>query len=70
MAGRYLVLSHFLLMLLYAFLVSAFFSLLWRQTSRDRLRMFGRIFAWMILGGLALAWLMYPFPSGPPAPIP
>ena len=61
--------SHFLLMLLYGLLVSVFFALLWRQDRRDRIRMFWRIFAWMILGGLALAWLMYPFPSGPPAPL-
>jgi hypothetical protein len=24
----------------------------------------------MVAGGLVVAWLMYPFPSGPPAPIP
>jgi hypothetical protein len=64
------MLSHFLLMVLYALLVSAFFALLWRHETRDRVVMFSKIFAWMIAGGLALAWLMYPFPSGPPAPIP
>jgi hypothetical protein len=24
----------------------------------------------MVAGGLLVAWLMYPFPPGPPAPIP
>ena len=62
--------SHFLLMTLYAFLVSVFFTFLWRETPRERLRLFLQLFLGMVLGALALAWLMYPFPSGPPAPIP
>jgi uncharacterized membrane protein YfcA len=62
--------SHFMLMMLYAFLVSLFFSLLWRRNPRPRLRLFLQLFLGMMLGGLLLAWLMYPFPSGPPAPIP
>jgi uncharacterized membrane protein YfcA len=62
--------SHFLLMMLYAFLVSLFFSLLWRRGSRARVRLFLQLFLGMMLGGILLAWLMYPFPPGPPAPIP
>ncbi len=62
--------SHFLLMMLYAFLVSLFFALLWRREPRPRLRLFLQLFLGMMLGGVLLAWLMYPFPSGPPAPIP
>ena len=62
--------SHFTLMMLYAFLVSLFFALLWRRNQRSRLRLFLQLFLGMMLGGLLLAWLMYPFPSGPPAPIP
>ncbi len=62
--------SHFLLMVLYALLVSLFFALLWRRGRREQIRLFLQIFLGMVGGGLLVAWLMYPFPSGPPAPIP
>jgi hypothetical protein len=64
------MLSHFFLMVLYAFLVSLFFAVLWRRTRREQVILFLQLFLGMVLGGLAVAWLMYPFPSGPPAPIP
>jgi hypothetical protein len=54
--------DHFLIMAVYALLVSAFFALLWRDESRQRLRLFGILIAALLLGGLAVAWLMYPFP--------
>ena len=62
--------SHILLMTTYAFLVSLFFALLWRSTRRGRTRLFLQLFLGMMGGGLLLAWLMFPFPSAPPAPIP
>ena len=55
--------DHFLIMAVYALLVSAFFSILWRDVPRERARLFGVLVAALIGGGLALAWLMYPFPS-------
>lgn len=55
--------DHFLIMTIYALLVSAFFGLLWRSDRRERLILCGKIFAALILGGLAVAWLMYPLPS-------
>lgn len=64
------MLSHFLLMVLYALLVSVFFALLWRRGRREQVKLFCQIFLGMVGGGLLVAWLMYPFPSGPPAPIP
>ena len=64
------MLSHFLLMVLYAPLVSLFFTLLWRRGRREQIKLFLQIFLGMVGGGLLVAWLMYPFPSGPPAPIP
>ena len=64
------MLSHFLLMVLYALLVAVFFSLLWRRGRREQIKLFLQIFLGMVGGGLLVAWLMYPFPSGPPAPIP
>jgi cytochrome bd-type quinol oxidase subunit 2 len=62
--------SHFLLMVLYALLVSLFFAALWRRERREQVKLFLQIFVGMVGGGLLLAWLMFPFPSGPPAPIP
>jgi uncharacterized membrane protein YfcA len=64
------MLSHFFLMVLYAFLVSAFFTLLWRRRRREQVKLFLQLFLGMVGGGLLVAWLMYPFPQGPPAPIP
>ena len=55
--------DHFLIMTIYAVLVSAFFSLLWRQERRERWKLFGLLVTSLVLGGLAIAWLMYPFPS-------
>lgn len=57
-------------MVLYSLLVSAFFAVLWRRTRREQAILFLQLFLGMVLGGLVIAWLMYPFPSGPPAPIP
>lgn len=62
--------SHFLLMVLYALIVSLFFTLLWRRDRGEQVKLFLQIFLGMVGGGLLIAWLMYPFPSGPPAPIP
>jgi uncharacterized membrane protein YfcA len=62
--------DHFLLMLLYALLVSVFFALLWRRERHSRIKLFLQLFVGMVGGALLLAWLMYPFPGGPPAPIP
>ena len=55
--------DHFLIMTIYAVLVSGFFALLWRQERRERWKLFGLLVASLVLGGLAVAWLMYPFPS-------
>lgn len=62
--------NHFLLMCLYAALVGAFFSLLSQRRAADRLRLFAILFFALVGGATVLAWIMYFFPSGPPAPIP
>ena len=62
--------SHFLIMVIYAALISVFFAVLWRRSPREQAKLFLQLFLGLVGGGLALAWLMYPFPSGPPAPIP
>lgn len=64
------MLSHFLLMNLFALLVAVFFSLLWRFERRARIRLFLEIYLSMVGGGVLLAWLMFPFPAGPPTPLP
>ncbi len=65
-----LPMSHFLLMVLYALIVSLFFTLLWRRERKERIKLFLQLFLGMVGGGLLVAYLMYPFPPGPPAPIP
>jgi cytochrome bd-type quinol oxidase subunit 2 len=62
--------SHFVLMVLYSLVVSLFFTLLWRRERKEQVRLFLQLFLGMVGGGLLVAWLMYPFPQGPPAPIP
>ena len=64
------MLSHFLLMVLYALLVSLFFTLLWRRERKEQVKLFLQLFLGMVGGGLLAAWLMFPFPAGPPAPFP
>ncbi|MEM6793347.1 MAG: hypothetical protein AAF725_05165 [Acidobacteriota bacterium] len=62
--------NHLLLMAAYAALVGLFFAALSRRTLREQGILFLQIFGGLMIGGLALGWLMYFFPSGPPAPIP
>lgn len=62
--------SHFTLMIVHATLLSTFFALLSREATPRRWRLFGKMMAIMVGGGILLAWFMYFFPAGPPAPIP
>ena len=55
--------SHLLHLLVYATLVSAFFAVLAREGLRARLRFGGILWAAMVLGTLALAFVMVPFPG-------
>ena len=54
--------SHFLHLLLYSTLVSAFFAVLVRRDRRDQIRLAAVLWAGMVGGALALALIMYPFP--------
>ena len=58
--------DHLLLMTIYALIVSSFFAVLWRKGRPARIRLFLQLFIGLMAGGILLAWLMYPFPSGPP----
>jgi hypothetical protein len=49
-------------MFLYAVATALFFSLLWKQGRHDRLRFFLIVFCSLFFGGIAIAWIMYPFP--------
>lgn len=62
--------SHGLLMALYALLVSVFFAVLWKRERKSQIKLFLQLFIGMAGGALLLAWLMYPFPAGPPTPFP
>lgn len=54
--------NHIVLMFLYAVATGIFFALLWKRDRADRIRMFLVIFCALFLGGIALGWVMYPFP--------
>lgn len=54
--------THVALMFLYAVPTALFFSLLWREEKRDRIRTFLVIFCALFFGAIALGWLMYPAP--------
>lgn len=62
--------GHFTLMVVYALLVSAFFATLWRRERPAQIKLFLQLFGGMVLGALLVAWLMFPFPPGPPPPSP
>ncbi len=54
--------DHFLLMTWHALLVSVFFAFLWRNDRRGRSTLFLKMFLIMLIGAVALGWLMLPFP--------
>ena len=54
--------NHAVLMLIYALATAGFFTLLWKQERRERIRFFLFVFLSLFLGGIALGWVMFPFP--------
>ena len=54
--------NHAALMFLYAVATASFFTLLWKQEKRERIRFFFFVFLSLFFGGIALGWVMYPFP--------
>jgi cytochrome bd-type quinol oxidase subunit 2 len=56
--------DHFTLMALDAFLIAVFFSFLWKHDRHERWIYFWKVFAALLLGAIALGWMMYPFPRG------
>ena len=54
--------DHFLLMVLFGFLVSLVFAVLMRDEPRAQLRFGATMMGCFVLGALILGWLMYPLP--------
>ena len=54
--------SHVVVMAIFAFFVSLVFSVLAKDTPREQARLGALMFAGFMLAGLAVSWLMYPFP--------
>lgn len=54
--------SHFLLLVLFAFLVSAVFATLLRDDPRQQIRLGGMMFGGFVATAVVLGWLMYPLP--------
>jgi heme A synthase len=56
------VISHFLLLVLFAFLVSIVFAVLMRDDPREQIRTAATMFAGFVATAVLLGWLMYPLP--------
>jgi hypothetical protein len=54
--------NHLVLMFIYAVATAVYFSLLWKRGREERIRFFFLVFCTLFFGGIALAWVMYPFP--------
>ena len=54
--------SHFLLLVLFAFFVSLVFAVIAKDDGREQLQFGGLMFGGFIVSALVLGWLMYPFP--------
>jgi heme A synthase len=54
--------SHFLLLLVFAFFVSAVFAALSRDEPREQLRTGVLMFVGFIAAAVVLGWLLYPLP--------
>ena len=56
------MISHFWLMVLYAFFVSLVFAVLMRDDPREQLKTAAGMLGALIAVAYVLGWLMYPFP--------
>jgi len=54
--------NHIVLMVLYAIATGLFFALLWKKERGEQIRFFLFVVIGLVLGGIVLAWAMYPFP--------
>jgi hypothetical protein len=56
--------DHFLLLVLFSFMVSTVFATLQRDQPREQLRLGLMLFGGFVGAALVLGWLMVPFPFG------
>ncbi len=56
------MISHFLVLVVFAFFVSLVFAVLMKDEPRDQLVFGAKVFAGFVLSALALGWIMFPFP--------
>jgi hypothetical protein len=54
--------SHFLLLVLFSFLVSLVFAVLLRDNPRAQFRTGAMMFGGFLAAGIVLGWLLYPMP--------
>jgi heme A synthase len=54
--------SHFLLLVVFAAFVSTVFAALMRDDPREQIRFGARMFAGFVGAGVAIGWLLLPFP--------
>jgi hypothetical protein len=54
--------NHMVLMFIYAVATGVYFALLWKTSREERIRFFLLVFLSLFFGGIAFAWIMYPFP--------
>jgi hypothetical protein len=54
--------NHVVLMFIYAVAAGVFFSLLWKEERKERIRFFLLVFCSLFFGGIVLGWVMFPFP--------
>ena len=54
--------SHFVILSIFAFLVSIAFALLMRETSKEQIRFAIFSFVCFVGSAFVIGWLMYPFP--------
>ena len=55
--------SHFLILSIFAFLISIAFALLMRDTRKEQIRFAILSFLCFVCSAFVIGWLMYPFPS-------
>ena len=55
--------SHFLILSIFAFLISIAFALLMRDTRKEQVRFAIFSFVCFVGSAFVIGWLMYPFPS-------
>ena len=53
--------SHFLLLVLFSFLVALVFAVLMRNEPRDQVRFGAMVFGVFVVSAVVIGWLMYPF---------